>query len=197
MKREDLKDWGLNDEQAEKVMAAYGKATQTNQAAQASLAAKDAEIAGLKEQLTQRDADIEKLKSGATDAQAIQQQLQELQTKYQADTTALNQKLADQKEEYETTRATEKFFSGVEFSSELAREAAIERFRRQGFKRDGDSFTGGTEWLEKLRKDSPESFKAKEDPKGNPNPPENKPRFTRFLGGGDPKDGKPELPRVF
>lgn len=197
MKREDLKEWGLNDEQAEKVLAAYGKAVQAGQQAKDSLAAKDAELAGLKDQLTQRDADIEKLKSGSADAAAIQGQLDELQKKYQADTDALNQKLTQQKEEYETTRATEKFFSDVEFSSELAKEAAIARFRAKGFKREGDAFQGGAEWLEQLKKDSPESFKTKEDQdSGSKNEPE-KPRFSIFLGGSDKNSEKPKGPTLF
>ncbi len=193
MKREDLKEWGLNDEQAEKVLAAYGKAVQAGQSAKDSVAAKDAELAGLKEQLAKRDADIEKLKSGNADAAAIQSQLDELQKKYQADTDALNRKLSEQKEEYETTRATEKFFAGVEFSSELAKEAAIARFRAKGFKREGDAFQGGAEWLEQLKKDSPESFKA-EAPK-EPEPP--KPQFTRPLGATPPKDGRSAPPTLF
>ena len=196
MKRETLTEWGLNEEQAEKVLAEYGKAVQAGNAAKESLAAKDAELAGLKEQLTARDADIEKLKTGAADAAAIQNQLSELQKKYQQDTDALNQKLTAQQEEYETQRATEKFFSGVAFSSDLAREAAIARFRGKAFKREGDTFQGGAEWLEQLRRDSPESFKAEPSKKKEPETTEEKPRFTRFLGGGDPKGEKAQRWRI-
>lgn len=199
MKRDFLKELGITDEATIKSIMDENagdvkKARDEMDDIKQQLEAKDTEITGLKEQLTQRDTDIENLKQNATDAAAVQQKLDELQTKYQTDTTALNQKLADQKDEFETTRATEKFFSGVEFSSELAREAAIQRFRAKGFKREGDAFQGGAEWLEQLKKDSPESFKA--DPPTDPEPP--KPQFTRPMGinvGG--ARGKTEPPHLF
>ncbi len=152
------------------------------------ISAKDTEISGLKEQLTQRDKDIKALQDGAKDASAIQQQLTELQTKYNDDTRALNKKLADQQAEFATTRATEKFFSGVEFSSTLARDAAMAQFRQKGFKLDGETFQGGKEWLDQLRKDQPEAFKATEpDNGGKP-----KPKFTNPINpGGDGGDGNP------
>lgn len=139
------------------------------------ISAKDTEITGLKEQLTQRDKDIKALQDSAKDASAIQQQLTDLQTKYNDDTKALNKKLADQQNEFNVTRATEKFFSGVEFSSTLAKDAAMAQFKAKGFKLDGETFQGGKEWLEALKKEQPDAFKAA-DPEPTPTPP--KPKFT-------------------
>ena len=165
--------------------ADIGKAKGDTAALNQQISAKDTEIAGLKEQIAQRDKDIKALQDGAKDASAIQQQLTDLQTKYNDDTKALNKKLQDQQTEFATTRATEKFFSGVEFSSALARNAAMAEFRAKGFKLDGETFQGGKEWLEQLKKEQPEAFKTAEPNKEPPNP---KPKFTNPLNpsGGDP-----------
>ena len=153
------------------------------------ISAKDTEITGMKEQLQQRDRDIKALQEGAKDASAIQQQLTELQTRYNDDTKALNKKLQDQQAEFAMTRATEKFFSGVEFSSTLAREAAMAQFKQKGFKLDGDTFQGGKEWLDQLKKDQPEAFKAA-DP--DPNGGKPKPKFTNPINpGGNGGDNNP------
>lgn len=153
------------------------------------ISAKDTEVSGLKEQLQQRDKDIKALQDGAKDASAIQQQLTDLQTKYNDDTKALNKKLADQQAEFTMTRATEKFFSGVEFSSTLAKEAAMAQFKQKGFKLDGDTFQGGKEWLDQLKKDQPEAFKAA-DP--DPNGGKPKPKFTNPINpGGNGGDNNP------
>ena len=169
--------------------ADIGKAKGDTAALNQQIQAQATEITGLKEQLQQRDKDIKALQEGAKDASAIQQQLTDLQAKYKTDTDALNQKLADQQTEFATTRATEKFFSGVEFSSPLAREAAIAQFRAKGFKLDGETFLGGSEWLEGLKKDMPEAFKAAE-PQADPSKP--KPKFTNPINpGGDGGDANP------
>lgn len=154
------------------------------------ITAKDTEITGLKEQLQQRDKDIKALQDGAKDASAIQQQLTDLQTKYNDDTKALNKKLQDQQAEFATTRATEKFFSGVEFSSTLAKDAAMAQFKAKGFKLDGETFQGGKEWLDQLRKDQPEAFKAaSNDDQGGGKP---KPKFTNPINpGGNGGDANP------
>lgn len=156
--------------------ADIGKAKGDTEALNNQLATRDTEISGLKEQLEQRDNDIKALQEGAKDASAIQQQLTELQTKYTNDTNALNNKLAEQQAEFATTRATEKFFSGVEFSSPLARDAAIAQFKTKGFKLDGETFQGGKEWLEALRKAQPEAFKQATKPEADAG--KAKPRFT-------------------
>ena len=190
MKRDWLKSLGIEDKDTlDKIMAENGKDIEAAKGDTENLnnqiSTKDTEIAGLKEQLTQRDNDIKALQAKEQDATAIKQQLTDLQTKYNDDTKALNKKLQDQLTEFATTRATEKFFSGVEFSSTLARDAAIAQFKAKGFKLDGETFQGGKEWLEALKKDQPDAFKAVSD---NPQTPP-KPKFSNPI---TPPGGKPD-----
>lgn len=180
MKREFLKELGLEGDVIKQIMDENGKdveeAKKGNEELKQQVAAKDTEIAGLKEQITQRDTDIESLKTAAADNEALKTQLGELQTKYTTDTDALNQKLRDQQVEFETTKATDTFFADVEFSSQLAKDAAIAQFKAKGFKLADGTFQGGKEWLEELKKSSPDAFKAT-DP--NPADSPNQPFFTK------------------
>lgn len=181
MTRDFLKEHGLEgdiikiilDENGRDVEAAKKGVEDLKQ----QLSTKDTEISGLKEQLTQRDADIETLKTASADNEALKTQLGDLQSKYNTDTQALNQKLKDQQTEFETSRATESFFSGVEFSSQLAKDAAIAQFKAKGFKLADGVFQGGKEWLEDLKKNSPDAFKVSDTEPASPVP--HQPFFTK------------------
>lgn len=175
MKRDFLKGLGIGDEMINMIMAENGKDIEAAKGELETLkqnaSAKDTEIEGLKGQITQRDSDIESLKKSVADNAALQTQLTELQTKYTTDTTALQDKLNQQKVDFDTQKATDKFFADVNFSSDLAREAAISQFKAKQFKLDGETFLGGKEWLEELKKSSPDAFKAAES--------EYQPTFTK------------------
>lgn len=172
MERDYLKKLGLEDDVIEKIMAQHGKDIEAAKKSEADaqkqiVAAKDTEIEGLKDQISKRDKDIKALQGSNADADAVKKQLEELQGKYKTDTDALNKKLKDQKEGFERQTATEKFFAGVDFSSELARKAAFAEFSEKAFKLEKDVFVGGKEWLEELRKNSPDAFKSKDNPDDN------------------------------
>lgn len=163
MKRDFLKNLGIADDIIDQIMTENGNDINGTKAEVATLrqqiAAKDTEIEGLKGQITQRDTDIASLRESASANEGFKTQLEQLQTKYNTDTADLQKKLDDQKIEFETTAATEKFFEGVEFSSDLARDAAIAQFKAKAFKLDNGVFQGGKEWLEDLKKNSPDAFK--------------------------------------
>lgn len=201
MERDFLKKLGLDDDMIDKVMAQHGKDIEAAKRAEAdaqkqAVAAKDTEITGLKEQIAQRDKDIKALQGSNDDAAAVKKQLEDLQGKYKTDTDALNKKLKDQKEGFERQTATEKFFAGVDFSSELARKAALAEFSDKAFKLENDVFVGGKEWLEDLRKNSPDAFKPSGDP--DDNPAGGKPNFGGSVKGqGGNGGGKPENPFGF
>ena len=181
MKREFLKELGLEGDVIKQIMDENGKdveeAKKESEGLKQQIATLTTENAGLKEQLTQRDTDLEALKNTAADNESLKTQLGELQTKYNTDTDALNQKLKDQQVEFETTRATETFFADVEFSSQLAKDAAIAQFKAKGFKLADGTFQGGKEWLEDLKKTSPDAFKAAEQDPAPSNPQQ--PFFTK------------------
>lgn len=172
MKRDFLKDLGIEGDAIKQIMDENGKdveeAKKGIEDLKQQIASKDTEISGLKEQITRRDADIEALRSASADNESLKTQLTELQAKYSTDTAELQQRLRDQATEFETSKATEAFFNGVKFSSQLAREAAIAQFKSKDFKLENGTFQGGKEWLEELRKNSPDAFKAVEPDPADP-----------------------------
>lgn len=172
MKRDFLKGLGLEDEVIDQIMAEHGKTVNAIKGdadtLKASIGGKDTEIEGLKAQIAKRDADIEALKKSSGDVEAIRAQLGELQGKYTADTEALTKQLTDQKTAFERKSASDKFFNNVQFSSELAKRAAMSEFEKAALELKDGSYVGGKEWLEKLRKDAPDAFKAEEEKKELP-----------------------------
>jgi hypothetical protein len=92
MKREFLKDLKLEDDVIDKVMAEHGKITRSSLDQIETLKASEA---GLKDQLKTRDDDIKALKKGAGDSDELKAKYEELQTKYKAETTALNEQISD------------------------------------------------------------------------------------------------------
>lgn len=191
MKRDFLKELGFADDVIDKIMAEHGKditaAKAEADAQKQQIAAKDTEIKGLKDQIGQRDKDITALREGKANADEVQKQLQELQTKYTSETTALNKKLKEQQEGYERQTATEAFFKDVKFSSDMAREAVIARFGAKNLKLENGAFTGAKEWLDELRASAPDAFaQEKKDEEGG----QNFPRFGGSVGNGSGgKDG--------
>lgn len=155
-----LNGLGITDEDS--VKAAVSKIIDENgndiQAAKAGVAAKDTEILSLREQIATRDKDIKDLQDKAKGNEGVSQQLADLQSKYEADTKALQKKLDDQAMDF----AIEQTFAGVEFSSGLARKAAIADFRAKGYKLGEDGkFKEADAYFEQLRKDEPGAFKVK------------------------------------
>lgn len=133
-----------------------------------ALAAKEQEIAtitterdGLKNQIESRDKDIKDLQTKVNGQSELEQQLKDLQGKYDKDTADLNEKLSTQAYDH----ATEKFFASYEFASDLARKAAVSDFKEQKFKIDETTgeFLGGKDWIENLKKSDPAAFKAEEN----------------------------------
>lgn len=92
MKKDELTALGLNDEQADKVLAINGRDIEKHKKA-----AEDAksEVTTLTQQLADRDKDLETLKASAQDAEKLQADLTALQTKYTEETAAFQKQLAD------------------------------------------------------------------------------------------------------
>ena len=92
MKREDLKELGLNDDQISSVMASYGKSINDYKEQVASLTS---ERDSLKSQIGDRDDQLETLKKSAGQDNDLKQQIKDLQDankanadKYKADMAA-------------------------------------------------------------------------------------------------------------
>lgn len=203
MKREFIKATipDITDAQLDAIMNEHGKATNTLRATiathEATITTLTTERDGYKGQVAERDKDIEALRDEAKNNGDINQKLTDLQTKYDTDTKELQKKLDDQR----TDHATERFFAGVEFTSSLAKNAAMADFRSKGFKlKEDGTFEGTDTYLETLKKENPAAFKAepKEEPKdeGKGNPTGNgqfyQPRFTHQMTNGGKGNGGDE-----
>lgn len=187
MKREELKNLGLTDEQIKFVMDENGKDIN---AQKAIVEQKDQEIAaltterdGLKTQVADRDKDIEDLKKQAGNTEELNTKLTELQTKYDTDTNDLHAKLDAQAR----THAAEKFYSSVEFTSAFAKKAAMDEFMAANLDFKDGAYVGADNFLNGQREKNPDAFKAAEPPKepdpkpkfGDPNP-QPAPKKTKF-----------------
>lgn len=201
MKREFVKATipNITDEQLDAIMNEHGKTTNTLRTTisthEATIQTLTTERDGYKGQVADRDKDIKALRDDAKANGDISQRLTDLQTKYDTDTKALQQKLDEQR----NAHATERFFAGVEFTSTLAKNAAMADFRAKGFKlKEDGTYEGADTYLEQLKKENPAAFKTeekKQEPKeqGNGNPAGNgqsyQPRFTNQMTNGGKTSG--------
>lgn len=145
----------------------------------------------LGEQIKKRDADIVELQKQTGSSEETKKALTDLQTKYDADTKTLQEKLSNQQKEAEKqlqeqtiAHATEGFFKEIPFASELARKAAMADFKAAGLKLDeGGKFLGADDWVKQLRESDPAAFKPADDEDGDSKPPY---FVAPSSGGGDP-----------
>ncbi|HCY9071760.1 TPA: phage scaffolding protein [Listeria monocytogenes] len=79
MERDFLKELDLDDDTINKIMVEHDKSIQSEQQ---KVSAIEAEIDGLKSQLTQRDEDIEALKADSGTSESLKTQLETLQNNY-------------------------------------------------------------------------------------------------------------------
>lgn len=157
MKREDLTALGISDENVDKIMSMHGKDIEKHKTAAETA---HGQVTNLTGQLADRDRDIEALKK--VDAAGLQKQLEALQGKYDTERQGWEQER--QRRTYEDRRSA--FFSGVEFTDDYAKRGVMAEFDERKFQySEADStFTGGKEWLEKVKTEHPASFKSETKP---------------------------------
>ena len=111
------------------------------------LDAKITELNGVRQQLTDANTTIQSYKD--MDIEGIKQSAANWESKYNADTEALNQQLAD----LERTYRRDLFFKDYKFSSQFAEDGVKAAFDKQGFKLVDGVFMGGKEYMDKLQSD--------------------------------------------
>jgi len=177
MKREFLEGLGLDKDTVDKIMAENDadlerEKAKTNQA--------KADFAGAQQQLADRDKDLEQLRTKAGDSAAIQQQLAELQQKYDADTNALNAKLAERDYADAITRAIAG--KALKFSSKAAERDFIASVKEKKLELKDGELTGLDDFIKAQRESDPEAFAPEKEP----------PRFIASGSGGG--HGMPSAP---
>lgn len=198
MTREFLKENvpGITDEQITAILNENGKDKSELQKAidtkTQELATITTERDSLQTQITERDNDIKELRSQAGDNADIQQRLDDLQAKYDNDTQALKDQLTQQALDYDA----EKFVNGYEFSSDYARRAILADFKAKNFERnEKGEFVGATDWMDEIKKASPDAFKVKAEPAppAPTEPPQPAPPTPHFAQSTNPEPKKLSL----
>ncbi len=148
--------------------------------------AKNTELAGVKQQLTDANAQIQSFKD--QDVDGIRKKVSDWETKYNEDT----KKLRDQMAAQERSHAEEMFLSGYKFTSKAARKGILDELRDKNFQIENGTLLGGKEFMQSLMEN--EDYKGAfvtEKPKEGGEGGENKPPIfagpTGKPGGGDPK----------
>ena len=169
MTREFLKNLGLEGEAIDKIldenMADIGK--EKNKAITAQ-----GELSTAREQLQTAQVELETMKKSGGDLAAVQQQLNELQAKYDADTSGLRAQLEGRDYADAVNRAIA--VKGLKFSSKSAQKAFTDEMTAQKLELKNGELTGLDDFIKAQREADPQAFAPE-------NPP---PRFTSGGGGG-------------
>lgn len=159
MKKEELIEIGLTEEQAGQVLAMNGKDVEREKGRTATAKADLEEARG---QLEQRTADLEALKKTTGDADAVKAQLEELSAKYKTETEALQKQLSDRDYADAMTAAIAQM--GVKFSSKAAERAFREDLRASGLKLREGALDGFDAFLKAQREADPAAFAPEKPP---------------------------------
>ena len=140
--------------------------------------AKITELNGVKQQLADANAEIQSYKD--MDIDGIKRKASEWESKYNTDTAALNEKLAQQERAF----ARDIFFKGYQFSSQFAEDGVKAAFDKQEFKLVDGEFMGAKDYMTKLMTDDATKSAFIIEPAGDNNEdgdpqPSNQPQFSQ------------------
>lgn len=146
------------------------------------LDAKITELKGVQKQLDDANATIKGFEG--QDIEAVKKQAAEWQQKYDTETKALQQQLADQARAH----AEEMFLSGYKFTSKAARSGVLAELRSKNFTVENGTLLGGKEFIDGLM--AQDDFKGAfvtetpDDGSQKETTPANNPRFAASTNGG-------------
>lgn len=181
MTREFLKNLGLEDAAIDKIldenMVDIGKEKVKTTAAQT-------ELSTAQEKLKTALSDLETLKKSNGDIAAVQQQLSDLQAKYEKDTGELTAQLADRDYSDAITRAIAG--KAIKFSSKSAERAFTAALKEQKLELKDGELSGLDDFIKAQREADPDAFA----------PDKPAPRFVTGSGSGgghgEPPENVPE-----
>ncbi len=168
MKREFLKELGLEDTIIDKIMAENGKDIEKHKVLvekekQVSEKLKE-ELEGVKVQLVDANTQIEEFKG--MDIESIKKSADEWKTKYETETQALIDNLAKKDYEY----AVSEYLNNFDFVSDFTKKAFMQEFILQDFKLENGKFLGGDDFIKDFQKNNVGVFKeeVEQAPQENP-----------------------------
>lgn len=155
MTREFLKNLGLEDAAIDSIL---NENMQDIGKEKAKTTAAKADLADAQGKLSATQAELESLKKAGGDIGKLQQQLADLQAKYDTDTKALQGQLDDR----DYSDAVTGFISekGLKFSSKSAEKAFISAFKEKKLERKDGAFVGADDFLKAQQEADPAAFSA-------------------------------------
>lgn len=152
--------------------------------AKSKLDAKITELAGVQQQLTDANTQIQSFKD--QDVEGVKKKVSEWETKYNADTQALKDQMAEQARKH----AEEMFLSGYKFSSVAAKNGVLAELQGKKFQIDDHgTILGAKEFMQSLMEndDYKGAFVTEQkkdgEPEGQTPPAPTGPRFSAGTGG--------------
>lgn len=160
LKREFLKELGLEDEAINKIMAEHGK---TVEGSKSKLETFKSENEALKSQIEGTQSKLKEFES--MDIDGIKKATEELKVKYESDTKALSEKLSKQSYEF----SAKEYLNNYKYANELTQKAVYNEFMSKEFKLEDGKFLGADEFLKGLQESQPTAFIT--DTKNEPTKP--------------------------
>ncbi|OFI48823.1 capsid protein [Floricoccus tropicus] len=159
MKREELKELGLTDEQIEKTMSLHGKTVNDlNQQLQSAVSERDS----ANEQLKTNQTEFNALREKAKGNEELSTQLAELQTKYDQSKTDSETKLAEQSKDYAIKLALKE-------ANALDENIILGLLDKDTIKVDDGGLKGFTEQLNSLKESKSFLFQQEQHDAKKPN----------------------------
>lgn len=177
MTRDFLKNLGVEDATIDKIldenMQDIGKEKRKTDAAEARLTAAKADLETANGKLDTANKELDTLKKANGDIAAVQQQLSDLQAKYDKDTSDLKNQLADR--DYSDAISKAISGKGLKFSSKAAEKAFTDALKEKKLEIKDGELTGLDDFIKAQKEADPDAFA----------PDKPAPSFgTRAVGGG-------------
>lgn len=188
MKREMLKELGLEDSVIDKIMAENGKDLEKNKKETEKVSEKiknlESELKTNKQTLVDANSQIEKFKG--MDVEGIKASAEEWKTKYetfQADTIKQKEDFEKQMKAQEYEFAAKEYVSGLKFTSDFTKNAFLKEFMSKELKLEEGKFLGADDYINKFKEGNQGVF-IEENTQENNQQQNNNPYFY------DPKGGQ-------
>lgn len=157
MKREFLKELGLSEEQVNSIMTENGKDIEKHKTdlekVKQEATKTVTELEGLKTQLKEANAQIQGFKN--LDIEGIKKSVDDWKAKYKEDTEKLKAQIAQKDYDF----SLEKYLGKHEFTSDFAKKAFIEEFKKKELKFEEGKFLGADEFINEFKNANAGVFK--------------------------------------
>lgn len=169
---DSLKGQVLDDDLIQKIQAESGKdVTAAKTKMQTQIDALNNQVSDLQGQVTQRDTDLNDLKEQLTQAGQSAAKLSEVQANFESLSKKYNQEMADYKAQLEKQQyefLAKETMSGIEFSSNAAKENFYTKLLQKNLPVENQKLLGFAEYLEAMKQDDPGAFVKKDENNQHP-----------------------------